>query len=573
MRNLKIKQRLFLILFIEAVLISLLGWSGLQISFKIYDSQIYMETSDKLKLMSRAMDEKLRKIDELSYSLLADPELQQVLKTIKQYPGTYESMLASRNLQEKFLVRTPLQPFVTAVGIIDSYDHQVSAGQNPGNLDDDKIKQVKELASKSNGVSVWGKLEMDSSILYLMREVKESAFVSMETLGYIMIGVDADKLVHSTTSEMSAYDTHLMILSEDAVVYPKDSPFQRGEIAPVDKDLSYRIFEANGNEYLASYLISPYTGWMFVNIVPYTSIFQKISLMKSLLFFFYVLTFLIMVYVGLRFARSITKPIENLTIKIDQVGKGRFDLDDFDVLVTRDEVGRLNRDFDRMISRLDSLIKENYVKQIMIKEAEYEALKAKINPHFLYNTLESINWLAKMNGQTQISIMVKALGDLLRNTVNNKELVTMGEEAANLAKYIQIQKFRYEERLDCRIDIPEQLFSYDIPNLILQPIVENSIQYGLERNKGICRIVVGVHILPKELIIFVSDNGPGMDAMYIDKIDDETRHSKATGIGLINIHERIRFMYGEPHGIRIDSSPGQGTTINIHIPYIQSGGA
>ncbi|TBL81814.1 sensor histidine kinase [Paenibacillus thalictri] len=572
MRNLKIKQRLFLILFTEAVVIGLLGWLALHISFKIYDNQIYIETSDKLKLQSRAIDEKLRKADELSYSILANPGLQQSLKMMKQYPDSYESSRASRELQEKFLIRTPLQPYVGAVDIIDFYDNQYSIGQDAGVLDKNKIRQIKEMAVNKKGASFWGKPDKDSQTFFLMRELKESANVSMETLGYLIIRVDADKLVRSTTAEISNSETHLTIVADQTVIYPNDSLFQVGPDLPVDEENGYRIIADGSNEYLAAYLTSSYTGWLFINMIPYASIFHNISIMKVSLLFFYIVILLVMIYIGFRFARSITKPIENLTVKIAQVGKGRFELDQSGVSVSRDEVGRLNRDFDIMISRLDALIKENYIKQMMLKEAEYQALKAKINPHFLYNTLESVNWLATMNGQTEISIMVKALGDLLRSTVNNKEYVTIGEEIANLDKYIQIQTIRYEDRLDYRMEIPENLADIQIPNLILQPIVENSIQYGLENMPGICRIRVGAEESAKELVIFVNDNGPGMDPLYLhNPRDHQEGQTQSNGIGLRSIHERIRFIYGDEYGIVIDSTANEGTTVQIRIPYMRNG--
>src|SRR5690606_4633677 len=180
--------------------------------------------------------------------------------------------------------------------------------------------------------------------------------------------------------------------------------------------------------------------------------------------------------------RTITRPIESLNAKMKIVQKGNFDLASVsgDEQFPMDETGQMHRNFRIMISRINDLINENYRKQLAMKESEYKALQAQINPHFLYNTLESINWQAKIGGQKQISQMVEALAYLMRSSINQKEpLVRLAEEKTFILHYITIQKLRFEERLDFRMDIPEDLESCVVPKLVLQPIVENAIQYAL----------------------------------------------------------------------------------------------
>jgi two-component system sensor histidine kinase YesM len=175
-----------------------------------------------------------------------------------------------------------------------------------------------------------------------------------------------------------------------------------------------------------------------------------------------------------------------------------------------------------------------------------------------------------MNGQPQISGMVKALGNLLRSTVSDKEFITIKEEVGNLANYIFIQKFRFEERLVYRLEIAEHLQSLYIPCIILQPIVENCIKYAVEPAAEVCGITIGAEEWPDRLVILVKDTGPGMDSDYLHKLEINEIAAEGTGIGLRSINERLKILFGEPYGIDIASGAGAGTVVKISIPYMSS---
>ncbi|MCY8278408.1 sensor histidine kinase, partial [Bacillus inaquosorum] len=206
------------------------------------------------------------------------------------------------------------------------------------------------------------------------------------------------------------------------------------------------------------------------------------------------------------------------------------------------------------------LMEENVEKQLIIKETELKALQAQINPHFLYNTLESINWLAKANQQKQISKMVESLGFLLRNSIHmEKDTVTIQEEADIVLHYMTIQRFRFEERLNFTLDIDEEVKHCLIPKLTLQPLAENAIQYALEPFTRPCAIRLQAKKTKNCVCITVEDNGPGMDERILET-------SGGRGIGLWNIRERIRLTFGESYDLHIQSEQGKGTRIVITIP-------
>jgi two-component system sensor histidine kinase YesM len=228
----------------------------------------------------------------------------------------------------------------------------------------------------------------------------------------------------------------------------------------------------------------------------------------------------------------------------------------------------LHRTFRIMVERINTLITENYANELLLKETEFRALQAQINPHFLYNTLESINWLAKVNKQAQISNMVESLGFLLRNSINMKEeILTLGEEIEVVKSYVTIQKYRFDERLAFGLEIPESLLKRRLPKLTLQPLLENAIHYALEPSIGTSSIIVSAELTEEGFFLTVADDGPGMPEDMLDKLRNGERRAKGKGIGLLNIDERIKIAFGDAYGIRIDSAPGRGTRVILTLPY------
>jgi two-component system sensor histidine kinase YesM len=298
---------------------------------------------------------------------------------------------------------------------------------------------------------------------------------------------------------------------------------------------------------------------------------MKIILMKNILFGGFILSLLLVLGLALRFARSLTRPIEELIVRMRQVQKGDFSLTGYETLewefLQMDEVGQLQRTFRMMIQQINELITENFSKQIIIKETQFKALQAQINPHFLYNTLESINWLAKANGQPQISKMVESLGFLLRSSISLKEtLITVGEELDIVMNYITIQKFRFEERLVFQLDVPKEAYTLLLPKLTLQPLLENSIHYALESMVEPCFIRIWTRREPGKLILIVEDNGPGIAEVLLEQVRKGEARTRGSGIGLKNIEERIMIAFGESYGIQIESEPGRGTSVSVIIP-------
>ena len=256
-------------------------------------------------------------------------------------------------------------------------------------------------------------------------------------------------------------------------------------------------------------------------------------------------------------------------MKIRRFGDGQKEpLDnDYDYENRKDELGILHRQFDHMVNEVNQLIQTNYLNEILIKEAQFKALENQMNPHFLYNTLESINWRAKILGAKDISAMAEALGSLLRITLDHRsKQVPLQKELELIQYYITIQKYRFEDRLNFQTDIPQNLLSCYVLKLTLQPLVENAIRYGVDRN-GIRTVMICACYAKdtyghKCVHIAVKDNGKGFPKEMLEQFYCGENGNR---VGLKNVHERLKSIYGNESGLLLQNTQ-EGACVSFDIP-------
>ncbi len=229
-----------------------------------------------------------------------------------------------------------------------------------------------------------------------------------------------------------------------------------------------------------------------------------------------------------------------------------------------DEIGKLIRGFNKMIAKIRNLIEQVYEGQLRQKDYEMKALQAQINPHFLYNTLSLINWKAIEADQEDISKVTLALSSFYRTALNKgNNVLTFGEEVENLRSYLEIQLMMHDYEFDVEINIDEEVKKYKTLNLILQPMIENAIDHGIDlKTDGRGKITVDLYQEGEDIVLNVSDNGVGMDQKAIDTI--LTKQSK--GYGIRNVNERIKLYYGQDYHLVITSQLGEGTQITLRVP-------
>jgi two-component system sensor histidine kinase YesM len=266
------------------------------------------------------------------------------------------------------------------------------------------------------------------------------------------------------------------------------------------------------------------------------------------------------------FSYSITKPVITLSSSMKQVEKGNLDVN-VDVK-NNDEIGELTTAFNKMVKRIDQLIKRSVENEKQKAEMDFKILQAQINPHFLYNTLDSIRWMATLQNAPIVSTMTTSMINLLKYNFSRKDtLVTLSEEIESVKNYISIQKYKYGDMFDIEYFIPDEILEYKTIKFILQPIVENSIFHGFENIEHIGLIEISAFVEDDYLYINVSDNGVGMtEEDQQNVINRKPSNRQYLEIGIKNVDDRIRFYCGENSGLFLKSIKDVGTTVTFKIP-------
>ncbi|MBP3409621.1 MAG: sensor histidine kinase [Clostridia bacterium] len=264
---------------------------------------------------------------------------------------------------------------------------------------------------------------------------------------------------------------------------------------------------------------------------------------------------------------AIHKPITRLERFAGELAGGDLQARAPETPVT--ELHELTESLNSMAGRLQGLIDENRREQENLKKSELRALQAQINPHFLYNTLDAIVWLAEAGQSKEVIHITRALSDFFRISLSQgKDWIPLSEEIKHLTGYLTIQKIRYRDILDYEIEIPEELYHIQVLKLVLQPLVENAIYHGVKHRRGRGLVKVSGCIEGGMLVLQVQDNGAGMTAERLEQVRRglDADSGESAGYGLFNVNKRIQLYYNLPQGIEIESAQGQGTVVSLKVP-------
>ncbi|MBN2628305.1 MAG: sensor histidine kinase [Spirochaetales bacterium] len=281
------------------------------------------------------------------------------------------------------------------------------------------------------------------------------------------------------------------------------------------------------------------------------------------------LAILLFLYVLFHFlTKTLVHPLIDLKSLMSRAAEG-----DFSITFQRqyaDEVGELGENFNFMIGEINNLIQMVYKEQHDKQEAQLKSLQEQIKPHFLYNTLDTINWMARDYGADDIVKLIDALTTMFRVGLSHgKDIISLGEELSHASNYLYIQGIRYREKIDYKIDVDNQLHHYLIPKLILQPLIENAIYHGLKTREGKGLIAIAGETRGKNLILSVTDNGSGMDGETLARLNRTlTEDAPRESFGLFYVNDRIRLYCGRDYGLSLMSEPCVETKVILHLPLI-----
>jgi two-component system sensor histidine kinase YesM len=370
----------------------------------------------------------------------------------------------------------------------------------------------------------------------------------------------------------------LMIVDEHGIIISHPDPGQIGRVSAHQDFLrqknSSQLAVVDGEDFLLQKTNLSANQWQILSLLPYNKAVQEIQffrhtdlvvLLISLLIFILILTYLI---------RQFTAPLNKLSWVALRVEMEELDLRSN--VRGKDEVGKLGRVFDRMLDRIQMMIENIKEEQSRKRMAELKMLQAQIHPHFLFNTLNSIRLRIMMKGDEESAALITSLSSLLRMTINSSETITLHEEVSTVRDYVQIMQARQKETMEVDIRLASNTMFEEIPKFTLQPLIENAIIHGLKHTGGVIRI--SSWRTEGWIYILIDDNGAGMSQERLDSIrlllgtSPPPQHPGLSGIGIMNVCERLRLIHGDSFQMEIDSSPGNGTKVLLHIPIQEKGG-
>ena len=327
----------------------------------------------------------------------------------------------------------------------------------------------------------------------------------------------------------------------------------------------------NQTWYVAVTKLNYIEGYVY-QLVPITDALKNVAYVFLAVLAAVIFIGALLIFISAKISNTITQPIDRLIVQMETVESGNLSLQPE---VYHGEMQVLAEKFDHMVSQVHMMFEEVKETEKEKREMEMLALQAQINPHFLYNTLNSILWLSELQGADKVTQMLDSLIKVLQYTVDNtKEFVRVLDEVAFIHNYIRILNFRYFERFSFIFDIKEDTLEYEMPRFILQPLVENAVLHGFDNNDLNATVKLSIHLQDGELFLCVSDDGRGMPEEKIREIlhTDSSSKKSLNKIGLYNVNQRICLTYGEEYAIHIDSKVGCFTKVTVRIPAQNAAG-
>ncbi len=426
---------------------------------------------------------------------------------------------------------------------------------------------------KNRGISYYNSVSADEIIMLAMSVVDTT---TNEVLGVIIIDLDTRLLLDTLHNMRVGKDGFIMIVDKEGEI-----------IYTPTNELAYRVKQEwflgegtqiinktiNGEGYQLIYSMSEYSGWKTVGVFSLNKTVEQVVKFQYILFFVMLGVLVLVSLFSIMFSSRITKPIIKLKSLIDQAENGDLTVH-FDSKY-KDEVGQLGNSFNAMIDKLRHLIDTIYYQQKQKREDEIAFLQAQIKPHFLYNTFDTIHWMAKKYDARDIIQMISALTKLYRIGLSKgSDIIALAEEIEHVKNYLIIQGTRYADILEYEICCSVDVAHLYVQKLILQPLVENAIYHGVRQRPEPGKVIVNIYEYENVLCLKVIDNGPGIDPEKLVRLNNQIQSDENPfmGYGLYNVNKRIMLRYGEEYKLVVDSIKGQGTTVTIRYPLVYERG-
>ena len=574
--NLPLKQKLSCIILSVLTLILLFFLLALQISKYSYNEQLYRAIAGNLSFSASTISKHLKNIESFSSVVIAQKEVQESLDAVNSNDDvlTLSKNYSLLNEVVSTYQQTYKQNNLSCIALVNPRFTNCSNFPVMSRIPPEFLREILQKAAQASGSAVW---ISDSSNHYLIlsRQIRKTENLSLKPLGYLLLFINLDDLVGDANQAVNTYESgHYLIYDNEKLIYHSEGISQDWALLLYEKlQRPYDIIKQNRHKYFAVRSRIPSYEWNYINLIPYDDINRSIVAVFQLILVILLAGLLLSLFVAHIMMRYVVRDFELLLHKMEIFSQTELQLPEsrIDYSQRSDEIGKLHQSFDAMAERIQHLVNTNYRYQILNRDARLKALESQINPHFLYNTLETVNWRAKALKDDTISNIVQSLAALLRATLSNeKSLVPLNYELNLVNNYITIQKIRFEERLLFRFydsECTENLKNALVLPLTIQPLLENAIRYGMEEMTETCEISVYPYQRGDFLIIEVANQGSSFEENLLENLQNGSKSSHGFGIGLLNINQRIQMLFGDAYGLSFRNEEDKAIAI-ITLSFI-----
>ncbi|NHN33697.1 cache domain-containing sensor histidine kinase [Paenibacillus agricola] len=554
------------------------------------------QTFSLSKIISRQFSEMIdlymHNIEELSLAISIDPAIQGNLFDFYKASNPIEKETVGFRLNPVLFNFSYPKSYVQSISIytLDGHLYQYSKIDKPKppiTFTNEELRSFTEVFSSKPFILIpsykeEAPEEQSANVVSFVRKITK--IPTQTIIGFVStnINVNAFNMILTNTKASEIENSmHVLIISDEGqVIFENGSHLMGSSRSVFDASLFKRSISEGelkwkDTQYLYTFEKSGYTGWNTVILIPKNVILLKQKRIQDIVVIVGMITMLLIAVVSYILSHQIMLPLNNMMRKMSRVELGDFN--QRMEYTGKNEIGRLSRMYNLMLDSISRLIHEVYESKLAEKNAQLSALHAQINPHFLFNTLNTMKSISRLRGIEEVAEISESLAGLFQYSMRNlHQPVTLHDEIEHIGNYFKIQQHRFGNRLELHFDIPAELLHASILKLTIQPLVENAVNHGLRRMKAGGSIAVRAFRHGGELTITVTDNGEGINKLKWTHLHDTLEHSNALnhiqdvkhGIGLLNIHQRIQLFYGKQYGLRLYSKPVEGTTVTLVIPFI-----
>ncbi len=585
-RSLRVQLLVYMVLLISIPLLAMTIF-GNYFYAKAIDEQATSYTRQMLDQVQLNIDSNIRAVDQVITYLSMDEDVRAFLGVANFYaPGRVDIETRARLKMRPFVDAN--KGLLSGILIANAGDLYVSnemfrIARYPINEDDwyqaavmKKDEQV--LLSRPIGRNIRNIHNAAADdIVSVVRAVTDPE--SGRVLGVIMVDMRLS-IIEDHIKDLTLGKSGYVFVMDDAgqVVYAPVNPtvyrIQPQWVRDEQPGGSMHMVKGERHQLLSTH--SRLADWRTVGVFKSGEVLEPVLLLRSYMLMLALIAVLVASITAITFSASFTRPISKLRMLMAEAEHGNLNVS-FSARMNHGEIAQLGASFNNMMEKIRSLLHLVYVEQKNKREAEVKTLQAQIKPHFLYNTLDTIRWMAEERGAIEIVQMISALTKLFRIGLSRgREVISLQDELEHVKCYLFIQQVRYEDKLDYDIDADEGCLQDRVNKLILQPLVENAIYHGIKQKRGAGHITVSAREESGQLVLMVRDDGAGMSAEECERLNQALRAPGGErfehGYGIFNVNDRIRLSHGEGYGLCYSANDAGGVTVTILHPIIREEG-